>query len=127
MPKPPSHPTPGTRITDRSSVIPPDSGANDCDEEALSWFVRLSDAPHVAHTDAAFQRWLAGRPDRQAAYARWQVDWCQMDAFPLAAAPKPSALENRGGWWKGMLPHTLLAALILLLCAIGGYIAWRHW
>lgn len=142
MQKPLSHAAHGRRMTDQSVVIPPDSDPNDCNEEALNWFVRLSDAPHTARTDAAFQRWLAGRPDRQAAYARWQADWWQMDAFPLAgveqlhrrsasdsgaAARQPSALESGAGGWKGMVPHAGLAALILLLCASGGYIAWRHW
>jgi transmembrane sensor len=129
-------------MTDHPTAIPPDSDPSDCDEEALNWFVHFSDAPHTAHTDAAFQRWLAGRPDRQAAYARWQADWRQMQAFPLvgverlhrrpasdsgAAARQPSAPQSRAGGWKGRVPHAVLAALILLLCASGGYIAWRHW
>jgi len=133
MPKPPSHPSPGTRITDRSSVIPPDSGANDCDEEALSWFVRLSDAPHVAHTDAAFQRWLAGRPDRQAAYARWQVDWRQMDAYPLAAVEQlrrqcaqDISAPRRGGR-HARLPRAAVAAVLLSLCGGGGCLGWSYW
>ena len=114
---------------------------SDRDNEALDWFVRFSDAPHAAHSDAAFQRWLAGHPDRQAAYARWQADWRQMDAFPLAgverlrcqvaqdkaaAAPAAPARRWRGGW-SALLPQGALAALVLSLAGGGGYLAWNHW
>lgn len=116
---------------------------SDLDNEALDWFVRFSDAPHTAHTDAAFQRWLAGHPDRQAAYARWQADWRQMDAFPLAgverlrsqgmqdkaaAAPAPAApSQGRRGGWSARVPQAALAALVLSLGGGGGYLAWNHW
>lgn len=139
MQKPLSHAARGTLMTDQSVVIPPDSDPDDCDDEALNWFVRLSDAPHTAHTDAAFQRWLAGRPDRQAAYARWQADWRQMQAFapagveqlrsqgamtagaraPDVAAPSSEARRKR-------LARAALAALLLTLCA-GSYLAWSSW
>ena len=126
-------------MTDQPGVIPPESSSNGFDEEALNWFVRFSDAPHAAHADPAFQRWLAGRPDRQAAYARWQADWRQMDAFPLAAVEQlrsPGAMSagarapdvpapSRGARRK-RLARAALAALLLTLCA-GGYLAWSFW
>ena len=116
---------------------------SDLDNEALDWFVRFSDAPHTAHTHAEFQRWLAGRPDRQAAYVRWQADWRQMDAFPLAgverlrsqgppdkaaAAPAPAApSQGRRGGWSALVPQAALVVLVLTLGGGGGYLAWNHW
>lgn len=133
-------------MTDHSIANPPDSEPDDLDDEALNWFVRFSDAPHTAHAHAEFQRWLAGRPDRQAAYVRWQADWRQMDAFPLAgveqlrrqlaqdkaaaAALRPAARseDGRRAWWQGLLaPQAALAAVILSLSGGGGYLAWNHW
>lgn len=127
-------------MTDHTTAAFHDS---DLDNEALDWFVRFSDAPHAAQTDAAFQRWLAGHPDRQAAYARWQADWRQMDAFPLAGverlrrqgapdkdptAPAPAApSRGRRGGWSALLPQAALAALVLSLACGGGYLAWNHW
>jgi transmembrane sensor len=128
-------------MTDHSTAPFDDS---DLDNEALDWFVRFSDAPHTAHTDAAFQRWLAGHPDRQAAFARWQADWRQMDAFPLAgveqlrrqlaqdqaaaaarAPAAPPARPRRG--WSALLPQGALAALVLSLAGGVAYLAWNQW
>ena len=122
-------------MTDHSTATFHDS---DLDTEALDWFVRFSDAPHTAHTDAAFQRWLAGHPDRQVAYARWQADWRQMDAFPLAgveqmrlqvAQDKAVAARSRvrRGGRSALVLRAALAVLVLALGGGGGYLAWNHW
>lgn len=129
-------------MTEHSLAAPQD----DLDTEALDWFVRHSHAPQHAQDDARLQAWLAGRPDRQAAYARWQADWRQLDALPTsgveqlrrqlaadqAAAQAAQRRAASRGWrhWLGgglsLVPRAALAAALLSVAGGSGFLAWNH-
>ena len=129
-------------MTDRHTVHAPDS---DLDAEALEWFARFSDAPEKAYSNAAFRDWLGARPDRQAAFSRWQADWRQMDALPLSGVEqvrlqlkkdkaeaerqqREERAASRRQWaWSAWIPQAALSAVVLVLCAGGGYMVWDHW
>ncbi len=119
--------------------------ASDLDAEALAWFARL-DRERGAEQHAEFQAWLAGHPDRQAAFARWQADWQRLDQLPAAgvaqlrrqlaadraqadrvsAAP---ASAGRRAWlegWRALVPQAAVAAVVLAMAGGGGYLAWDH-
>lgn len=125
----------------------PAASQDDLDTEALDWFVRHSRGPHNAQADARLQAWLADRPDRQAAYARWQADWRRLDALPASGveqlrrqlAADQAAAQTAGrrpalqGWrhgWRGawsLAPRAALAAVLLSVAGGGGLLAWNHW
>lgn len=112
----------------------------DPDAESLEWFVRYSQAADAGQADAALQTWLAGHPDRAAAFARWQADWRRLDALPaagvarlrsqlaedLAAANAPA----RSGWLERLAApfgRAALAAVVLSVTGGGAYLAWDQW
>lgn len=138
----------GIRMTEHPFDAPPHP---DLDAEALDWFVRHSHAPHDAQADAPLQAWLSGRPDRQAAYARWQADWRRLDALPasgvaqlrrqLAADKARQQPAGRPTWAGGLsalaarassaipalLPRAALATAVLSVAGATGWLAFSHW
>ena len=49
------------------------------EDEASEWLVRLDDDNVPSEDRAAFERWIAGGPDRRAAFDRLQRDWHRFD------------------------------------------------
>ncbi len=49
------------------------------EDEASEWLIRLDDENVSSEDRAEFERWIAGRPDRRAAFDRRQRDWHRFD------------------------------------------------
>lgn len=126
-------------MTDRTIAQLPNS---DLDAEALEWFARHSDAPDAAYSNPAFRHWLAGHPDRETAFKRWQADWRQLDALPQSgverlriqlkkdqaeSAKNSRATEHKPSRWSALVPQAALSAVVMALVVGGGYKAWDHW
>ncbi len=131
------------------NTLPPDIPRQDSlDDRALDWFVRRGGGLDAVE-EAAFQVWLVADPAHQTAYARWQDDWCTLDALPAAginalrhppeAATQCAAAErsvraapvapDRRSWWDDLLggaPRAAFAAFALIAIVSGG-LAWQHW
>ncbi|CAM4287022.1 FecR family protein [Comamonas aquatilis] len=126
-------------MTDRTIAQSPNI---DPDVEALEWFARYSDAPDAAYSNAAFRSWLAGHPDRETAFNRWQVDWRQLDALPQSGVERlrlqlkkdqaesskmSRASEHQPSRWSALIPQAALSAVVMALVVGSGYMAWDHW
>ncbi|EJE51399.1 Fe2+-dicitrate sensor, membrane component [Acidovorax sp. CF316] len=125
--------------TDQSS---PRHEPGPAERDALAWFVR-SRGGLSAGEARELAAWQAQDPAHADAFARWQVDWQQLDALPAqgvarlrahlaqdlvrerAAAPRP-ARGWLAGAWAGSATVAASVACVAVVAA-GGLLAWQHW
>ena len=91
--------------------------------EAAAWIVRLHGPHRSPEIEAAFRDWLAAHPQNGKQFERVTEVWDAGLSVPVPGAPRLTHWKEppSGRKWS------LAAAVLLLVCGLVGWGAWRVW
>jgi transmembrane sensor len=91
--------------------------------EAAAWIVRLHGPHRSPELEAAFRDWLAAHPENGKQFERVTEVWDAGSSVPVPGAPRLAR------WKEPLVPRQwiLAAAVLLVVCGLAGWGAWRAW
>src|ERR1700736_1131356 len=91
--------------------------------EAAAWIVRLHGPHRSPELEAAFRDWLAAHPANGKPVELGTGGWDAGSSVPVPGAPRLAR------WKEPLVPRQwiLAAAVLLVVCGLAGWGAWRAW